>query len=483
LLIEMAYGTPNAFAWAMLLFWFPVAFVLFKKYEPSMAAVLTLVGGKMVLPEGISYTLPVFPDLNKRSIPIVCAFVGVWLTSRGRFRQAKPWSGVDKFFFVLLAGDVGTVFTNPDPLMAKEQLPGLGLYDLLSIAVEDVVIIYGTFLLGRTVLRSTRELRNLFQVCIVFALLYTPIFLFEFKMGPQTNNIIYGYLQHDPSQAARGGGFRPLGFTAHGLVLARFMTITLLGGATLMRLKIASGKMIAGLIWLLFLFINIKSMGAIVMLITCAPLIAFGSFSAQLRTAIILAAIVFMFPVLRGAGWFPTDQLVEWSASINPERGVSLGGRFDNEDMLLEKARQRIWFGWGEYGRHHVYDPDTGEDLAVTDGEWIIILGTRGVFGFLGIYGLYLSPIYIAWRHGRRLRTRPAQLLVGAFSLITVLMAIDTLPNASLGWPHMFWSGGLAGVTEGMLRQDRLSRLRALWKQRTNARAAAHAIGDAAQTA
>jgi hypothetical protein len=47
----------------------------------------------------------------------------------------------------------------------------------------------------------------------------------------------------------------------------------------------------------------------------------------------------------------------------------------------------------------------------------------------------------------------------------------------------MFWSGGLAGVTEGMLRQDRLSRLRALWKQRANARAAARAIGGAAQSA
>ena len=35
----------------------------------------------------------------------------------------------------------------------------------------------------------------------------------------------------------------------------------------------------------------------------------------------------------------------------------------------------------------------------------------------------------------------------------------------AMGWPHMFWSGGLAGVTQGMLRQDRLSRLRALWKQ------------------
>src|SRR5689334_25328915 len=121
----MAYGTPNALAWAMLLFWFPVAFVIFKKFEPSMAAMLTLIGGKMLLPEGISYTVPVFPDLNKRSIPIVCAFVGYWLTSRGRFRQARPFRGVDSFFLILLAGDLGTVLTNPDPQMAKEVLPGL----------------------------------------------------------------------------------------------------------------------------------------------------------------------------------------------------------------------------------------------------------------------------------------------------------------------------------------------------------------------
>jgi hypothetical protein len=54
---------------------------------------------------------------------------------------------------------------------------------------------------------------------------------------------------------------------------------------------------------------------------------------------------------------------------------------------------------------------------------------------------------------------------------MTVVLAIDTIPNSAGAWPHFFFAGLLHGATRGILRQDRLARLRARWEAR-RARAA-----------
>jgi O-antigen ligase len=461
---QSIYGVPNVLAWSVLLAWFPLALVFFKKFEAPLATALTILGGQMFLPERLQYHLPIFPDLDKQTIPTLAALIGIAWTSSARLRSAKPLRGVDRWFLLLLVAQVGTKFTNED--WQSSTRPGLTFYDMITYMFSDAVIFYCTFLVGRAMFRTTRDLRTLLHLCVVFALIYTPLCLFEFKMGPQTNNYLYGFIQHDPLQAARNGGFRPMIFMGHGLVVARFMLAALLSGLVLVRARAISTPLCVGLVWLFLIFLNLKSMGALVMGLATAPLILFAGLKSMLRMCIVLSAIVLFYPLLRGTDMFPTEKLIDWATQIgNAERASSLGDRFENEDMLLEKARERLWFGWGEYGRAHVFD-DKGEDISVVDGEWIIVLGARGLIGFLAYYGMYLSPVWLAVRNGRRLRSQQARTMLGGFALVTVLLAVDTLPNASMGLPHMFWSGALAGVATGMLRQDRLLRLKKLWALR-----------------
>ena len=78
--------------------------------------------------------------------------------------------------------------------------------------------------------------------------------------------------------------------------------------------------------------------------------------------------------------------------------------RFMNEDLLAAKAMQRPVFGWGGWGRSRVFSEETGEDLTVTDGLWIIILGSSGFFGLITLMSMLLLPAILL----RRLRVSHA---------------------------------------------------------------------------
>jgi hypothetical protein len=83
--------------------------------------------------------------------------------------------------------------------------------------------------------------------------------------------------------------------------------------------------------------------------------------------------------------------------ATNPERAQSLEFRIDNEDMLVRKALERPWLGWGRWGRSRVYDEE-GRDLSVTDGLWIIVLGTGGVLALVAMTLFLSAPTVILLR-------------------------------------------------------------------------------------
>jgi hypothetical protein len=126
-----------------------------------------------------------------------------------------------------------------------------------------------------------------------------------------------------------------------------------------------------------------------------------------------------------------------------------------NEDVLLRKAVERPWFGWGWWGRKRVFDAQ-GTDLTVTDGEWIIHLGQGGILKFLISFGLLLYPV---WRVNKLLRTHPqrpqAEVLTTAALLLAVL-GVDLIPNATSNGFGYVLAGSLSATCAGL--QGSLSR-------------------------
>jgi hypothetical protein len=151
--------------------------------------------------------------------------------------------------------------------------------------------------------------------------------------------------------------------------------------------------------------------------------------------------------MLRGAGFVPTQQLIDLAQNIDTDRAGSLQYRFDNEDVLLGQANERPLFGWSGYGRWRVYD-EFGNDLTVSDGEWIITIGRYGWIGYIAKFGLLCIPLILF-----ALRQKRYQIGLASAGLCVVVAAnlIDLLPNAAPS--PVLWM--IAGALLGRIEHER----------------------------
>jgi len=152
------------------------------------------------------------------------------------------------------------------------------------------------------------------------------------------------------------------------------------------------------------------------------------------------------YVVFRIMGIWSGEDIAELSRSVDPDRGSSFEFRLINENLLAEKALKRPVFGWGGWGRNRVFDP-SGRDITVTDGLWIIQLGTYGVVGLAALFGWFLVPTLVLLRRiPPRLWTLPTASGAAALTVMTSLYLIDCIPNATCNPVFILAAGGLAGM-------------------------------------
>jgi hypothetical protein len=446
----------NPLAIIVLALWIPITFFLFTRYRPALAGTLAIVGGVLFLPEQVSFNLPILPDLTKVTIPVFSTIAACAIFARRKLSDTKAFEGIDAIFFVIPLGDIGMWLTNGDTLVTaanKTVRLGLGAYDFFGQVVIDVMVIYGTYFTGRMLFTRMADLIAFVRVMFGCGLIYACLALVELRFSPQLHTWTYGFIQSDFVHAARGGGYRPMVFVQHGLVFARFMAISLLSGILLWRLNLLGRRGLIALGVATVIFTQCKSLGALILFLAMAPLVAFAQVKTHRRVLFVLATIVAIYPIARGLDWVPVDDMLDLAASIEQQRADSMRTRFDNEAELLDRARERLWFGWGGFGRSLIYD-DWGKVNSIVDGEWIGVIGYRGIVGYVGHYGLFLLPIFLAVRRLKALQSAEHAIVLGGFALITTLLAIDTIPNATSNLPHFFWSGALAGAAQGFVRED-----------------------------
>ena len=257
----------------------------------------------------------------------------------------------------------------------------------------------------------------------------------------------------------RYGGFRPIVFMENGLVAAFFLMTATVAAAAFWRTRTRVQKFAPAAItaYLSAVLILCKSLGALVYGVALVPLVRLARPRLQLRVAMILAIFAVTYPLLRAADLVPTNYIVEAARSISEERADSLQFRFDHEQRLLERASQRILFGWGRCGRSRIYD-EWGNDIGITDGRWTITLGQFGIFGFLAEFGLLALPVFRAASALRFAESERDSIFLAALALIVAINMIDLLPNASLSPWTWLLAGALLGRAEtlrGAARQSR----------------------------
>jgi hypothetical protein len=449
-------GEPNILAYAALALCPVVSIALVALMRAQLAVPIIIFAGALFLPPVVQVHIPHLPPFDKDNLPGLCAMVGCLLFRRKALAGMKPGRGYDLLIFTQVVGILGTVLTNRDALVfGPRVLPALEYFDFVSGMNGILVFWFPLFFLGRALFRTAEDLKTLLAVVFVCGLLYTPFILFEMKMSPQLNLWIYGYHQTNFDQTIRGSGYRPMVFMKHGLNLALFIVMAIISGSVLVKVK----RRIRGLparpllYYLIAVLLFSRSAGALIYTLVAVPLIFFTRPKAQIRWARVLAILVFSYPVLRAFGLVPIDALGNLATSLfGADRSGSLLFRLREEAKVMARALERVWFGWGGYGRPFTHDPRTGADRYTIDGFWAIQIGSRGAVGYVALFGIIVLPVLRAKKICAQLADRRDQAIVAGLALMAAFWGVDLLPNASLDQYLPFLVGVLAGTSQGLLK-------------------------------
>lgn len=476
---------PNTFAYIVLFSWPLVMIILFRKLPVSAAIAWSIIGGYLLLPGRTGFNLPMVPTIDKDAVPSLMAVLLALLVAGGaaeatrRRKRAEdgqaraeaerrvrayvgPSTAPETVVFrsslggkvmaglvVLACGSILlTVITNPDPvLFGPKFIPGLRLYDAGSV-LANVLIALIPFFLARRYLATPHSHVVLLSVLCIAGLVYSLLALFEVRMSPQLNTKVYGFFSGGSFlQQMRGGGYRPVVFMQHGLWLAIFIAMAMLAAAALWRHARQSGGLNAvrwslATGWLLATLLLSNSLGAFVIGLMFLVAVFLLGVRGQLLFAAFVSGAILFYPMLRGAGLVPIQTALKWTASIDQDRAGSLGFRFRNEDILLDRANEKPLAGWGSWGRNRIYDEKTGGKVSTTDGMWIITVGSWGWLGYISRFGLLVVPILLL---AFNRRTLDLSFATSGLALILSANLLDMIPNATLTPLTWLIGGALAG--------------------------------------
>ncbi|SHH18472.1 hypothetical protein SAMN05444003_2363 [Cognatiyoonia sediminum] len=435
---------------------------IFRKWGMAIAVIVGLIGAYLLLPTETAIDLPLLPALDKNSIPsLFVLFLGIAFVrpSKDQLRDGVVLPGwlprtplISILMFMLVFGAILTGLTNGESIAAgPRRLPGLTIYDALSGAMLACMILIPV-LLARKFLGHPDQHLKLLIILSVAGMIYSLPTLYEVRMSPQLNRMVYGFFPHSWQQHIRGDGFRPIVFLSHGLWLGIFLALSALATVALTRVHTSGSKIWYWFcaLWLAGTLLLSKNLGASVIFFVLLPVVWFFGVRLQLLSAAIIAAIVLTYPILRGNDLVPTNQLVSLAQNVSAERAGSLQFRFVNEDIVMDKAQRKPIFGWGGWGRQRVYD-DRGRSAVTLDGRWVIVIGTGGWIRYLAEFGLLTLPILLLWRRRNKLGVT---LTTSCLAILLAGNTVDLLPNSSLTPVTWILAGALIGRLE--IGRDRL---------------------------
>ena len=436
-----------------LFLWPVVTAVLFKTLAFRPAVIWSLLAGYLLLPERFAIDLPAVPPIDKTSILALSVGLAVLMSGSDDERSGKRADRMEYprvstlivgFFVLLLMTSVATVWTNQQPLSyGPLVVPATRPWDLVS-NISALVFIVIPYFVGRAYLARPMDHRLLLHALVAAGLAYSLLMLIEIRLSPQLHKWVYGYHQHSFAQHVRDG-YRPKVFLDHGLSVGLFVFTVVIAAGALYRSadpKSRSRWLIAAL-WMFAILSISENLGAFALGCLFLPILWLNRLW-QARIAAAVGIIFLLYPVARQANLVPIDWIETQAIKVSEDRAASFMTRIRNEGELLERAGEKPLVGWGGWGRNRIYD-DFGNDLSVTDGLWIIQLGTNGWLGYIGFFGLLTLPVLLL---PRRARDGPLPAETVAMSLILAGNFIYLIPNSTLSPVAWLMAGALVGYVQ-----------------------------------
>ncbi len=432
----------------VMLLWPIAIYFLFTRFPSQKAVIISFIVAWLFLPQKTSFNFIGLPDYDRMSATCYSIFIATLVFDFQRFKSYK-FSLIDLPIIVLSICPLFSSLSN-----------GLGVYDGLSSVLTSTVRYGFPYFLGRLYLGNLLGMKQLAISIFVSGLIYAPLCLYEVRMSPQLHRMVYGFMgQRQFSQSIRLGGYRPTVFLFHGLSVGMWMMAATLIGFWLWRSGTLKKLWNIPMVWLvaglLVTFLLIKSTAAY-------AYFAYGLFVffsvKWFKTSfplLLLIISIYLYIFLAASGNFSDEianQVLEFLSQIFPEdRLDSLAYRFNNEDILIDKALERPILGWGGWGRNRVFEYNwTGElvDITVTDSLWIISFGVNGLVGLISIFSVSLLPsLVFVWsriKYPARLWSHPKLAPVAVLAVVIVLYMLDCTLNNQYNPVFMLISGGLA---------------------------------------
>lgn len=420
--------------------WIPVVFYIFLRYPAQRAVVVSFIFAWLFLPVA-DIKFPGIPDYSKMTATSYGVLLATAVYDSDRFKSFRfSWIDIPILCWCVVS-----------PIMSSTT-NDLGTHDAISSALSQTVIWGVPYFLGRIYLNNLVGLRQLAIGIFVGGLIYIPFIWYENRTFSSLHKTVYGLdTGRDLAQSFRLGGYRAQVFMEHGLMLGVWMMTACIMGVVLWRMGIIKR------IWnqpigfwmaiLLITFISSRSTGAynLFLMGTLALFIAWWFRNSILLWFITTGICLYLF--LGASGSFPNKQIIATLSQVFPQDRIeSLQFRFDNEEILGIKARQRMAFGWGGFGRNRVFN-EVGEDISVTDSLWIIAFGINGLFGLISLTASILLPVLaFCVRYPARMWSNPAIAPAAALAVCVCLYMLDSVLNAMVNPIFMLAAGGIAGL-------------------------------------
>lgn len=414
----------------------PVIFYLFIRFPAQRAVIISFVVAWLFLPQ-VSYPIPILPPLTKTSTACYGILLATIIYDTERITTFKPgWLDIPMVIWCLCP--IVSQVTNGGSPISPTFLQ---------------IISWGTpYFLGRLYLGSLDGLRQLAIGIFAGGLAYIPFTLIEGVKGPILHQMVYGVNAVDDwSQARRMGGWRPVVFMQHGLMVGVWMMTAALIGIWLWQsgtIKKFQGRNIKTLaIILTIAFFLCRSTGAY-SLFGIALIVLFSAkwFRTSLPLLFIIGYVVFYLYV-SASGQFSSKDVIDFITQLfGEERAASLKFRFDMEEILGEKARQRFMFGWGDSGGNRVYN-QYGKDISITDSLWIIAFGAQGAVGLVSLFSSLLLPVVaFCFKYPARTWSNPKVAPAAALGVALTMYVFDCVLNAMTNPIFAVVAGGISGL-------------------------------------
>ncbi len=446
-----------------LLGFIPLGVHFFGRFRPERAALLLMFAAMLFMPERFNYDAPLIPPIDKRSLPYLLLTALLFFKAPKKLKNMKLGRGPDVFLFLMMAAGFMTVQTNQDALIygtaVQTYLPALKPKDAITFIAIDLFNCAMPFVLGRILLKTERDAKEFLKVFATFGLIYAGFCLIEVRLSPNVHNWTYGFPPHyDFMQTRRWGGWRPQVYMAHGLACSLFMCNAMLATVHLAKhekklrmLKSLPVKFASGIMFVLLILC--KSTGAIVYGLIMVPVLMFTSAKTRVRMVFAFALFIGIYPMSRSLDFFPTEDLLVFATKFNRDRAASMDFRFRNEDMLGDKARQRILWGWGGYHRNAVFDDFWGKAISVADGWWISSFGQRGVAGMATGLAILLSPLMVGFFNFKKIKNKKSREHFSTIMVIHMLYTLDLLPNGLFTNFPFFTAGIVYGLATALPKE------------------------------